>query len=297
MTNGLKRFVLRKLEERGYVLLKKHDYADLSARAHASAAAAPPSPPAQQPPAPAPSPSPPASPPPPEFGDFVGPGLREDSQRFLERAQAIVGQLPGHAAAVHAAMRYVTKAGIPGDIIDCGEGTPTTLALAAAALAGLGNTRHRLVLFDVTADPRHRPLDELPLWGSDRDPFLGKANGTGANRARKRAVPAQLLASGYPADNIEVARYPDDTIDLTRPIAYLSLTSETYEANRAAIRALVPRVSAGGIIAVEGNQELRQSQPGCVQHQLDAVKDYLAQRGIELLFWQATGSYRLAVKP
>jgi O-methyltransferase len=297
MTNPLKRFVLRLLEERGYVLLKKHDYADLSARAHSAPTAAPPSAPAPQPPTPAPVAALPATPPPTEFGDFVGPGSREEPKRFLERARAIIGPLPGHAPAVYAAMHYVTKASIPGDILDCGEGTPTTLALAAAALSRLGNVRHRLVLFDVTANPMHRPETELPLWGSDRDYFLAPIEGAGGSRTRARALPAELLATGYPAEKIEVARYPDDAIDLTRPIAYLNLTSETYEANRAAIRALIPRVSAGGVIAVEGNEELRPSQPGCVQHQLDAVKETLAQRGIELLFWQATDAYRMAVKP
>jgi hypothetical protein len=291
MTNQLKRIALRLLEERGYVLLKKHAYADLTARANASATAAPPTPKAPQPEAPAPM-----LPPPPEFGDFGSAGGREDSKRFLERAQTVVGQPPGHAAAVHAAMHQVTKANISGDIVDCGEGTPTTLALAATALVGLGNTKHRLVLFDVTADPKHRAEDELPLWGSDRDHFLSHDSRAGGRPTKKRAIPAELLASGYPADRIEVARYPADTIDLTRPIAFLSLTAETYEANRAAIRVLIPRVSAGGIIAVEGTQELRQSQAGCVQHQLDAVKDYLAERRIELPFWRATGSYRLAVK-
>lgn len=288
MTNPLKGLVLRLLEERGYVLLKKHEYADLSARAHS--VGAPPTAPAPQPPLP-------ASPPPPEFGDVSAPGLHEGSQGFLERARAILGPLPGHAPALYAAIRYVTKANIPGIIIDCGEGTPTTLALAATALSALANTKQRLVLFDITADPRHCPETELPLWGNDRDHFLAPDANAGQRRTTARALPGALLATGYPIDKIEVVRYPIDTIDLTRPIAYLSLSSETYEANRAAIRALIPRVSAGGVIAVEGNQDLRPSQLGCVQHQLDAVKEFLTQRGIELLFWRATDTYRLAVKP
>src|SRR5204863_6693418 len=132
-----------------------------------------------------------------------------------------------------------------------------------------------LVLFDVTADPTHSPETELPLWGSDCDTFLAADINRGQRRSPGRAVPKELLASGHPADKIEVVRYPFDSIDLTRPICFLSLTSETYEANQAAIRALIPRVANGGVIAVEGNQDLRPSVPGCVRHQLDAVKDFL----------------------
>jgi O-methyltransferase len=294
MTTPIKGLILRLLEERGYVLLKKQEYADLAARAHAAspggAAPALAAPAASQP-------SFPASPPPAAFGDVLDPVLRAEAQVFIERARAIVNPVPVHAPALYAALRYLTKAGIPGDIVDCGEGTPVTLGLAATALSALGATRQRLVLFDVTADPRHCPETELPLWGCDRDYYLAASASLDRRAPSARAVPRELFATGYPADNFQVVRYPVDTVDLTRPIAFVSLTSETYEANRAAIRALVPRLSEGGVIAVEGKLGLRPSMPGCVQHQRDAVKDFLAQRGIELLFWQATDTYRLAVKP
>ncbi len=96
---------------------------------------------------------------------------------------------------------------------------------------------------------------------------------------------------------IFVVRYPVDTIDLTRPIAFLGLSAETYEANRAAVRTLAPRVSTGGVIAVEGNERTpRAAIPGCVQHHLDAVAEFLKARGSDLPFWQVTDEYRLAVK-
>ena len=56
-----------------------------------------------------------------------------------------------------------------------------------------------------------------------------------------------LSASGYPAERISVVRYPMDTIDLTRPISFLGLTAETYEANRAAVRTALPDVALNGV--------------------------------------------------
>ena len=89
-------------------------------------------------------------------------------------------------------------------------------------------------------------------------------------------LPEPLLASGYPIDQIVVARYPVDAIDLTLPISFLGLSSETYEANRAAVRTLAPRVSVGGVIAVDGNENTpRAAVPGCVRHRLDAVAEFL----------------------
>jgi hypothetical protein len=54
-------------------------------------------------------------------------------------------------------------------------------------------------------------------------------------------------------------------------------------------------VSSGGVLAVKGSDELRPSQPGCVQHRVDAVAQYLAKSGIPLSFWYPAADFRIAV--
>ena len=197
------------------------------------------------------------------------------------------------ALAIYSAVRHLTSARIPGDIIDCGEGVPEVLAVIGVCLVALGETSRRLVLFDITSDFRHRPETGVPLWGTDYDLMAGRPRPQG----QKRVLPDVLVASGYPEERIFVARYPVDVIDLARPVAVLGLTAETYEANRAAIRTLAPRVTIGGVIAVEGNDHTPRSVvPGCVQHHLDAVAEFLKAHRTELPFWQVTGEYRLGVK-
>src|SRR5262249_8593299 len=161
-------------------------------------------------------------------------------------------------------VRHLTRARIPGDVVDCGEGLPEVLAVIGACLVALGETSRRLVLFDITSDFRHRPETSVPLWGAGCGPIAGP-------RARaprpEQVLPDVLVASGYPAERIFVVRYPVDVIDLARPVAFLGLTAETYDANRAAVRTLAPRVAIGGVIAVEGNEHTpRAAVPGCVQH-------------------------------
>src|SRR5262249_19958807 len=196
--------------------------------------------------------------------------------------------------AIACAMRHLTRARCPGDIVDCGEGVPEVLAVVGACLVALGETSRRLVLFDITSDFRHRPDTSVPLWGTDYDLVAGRRP---RPQPQKRVLPDVLVASGYPAERIFVARYPVDVIDLARPVAFLGLTAETYDANRAAIRTLAPRVANGGVIAVEGNADTpRAAVPGCVQHNLDAVAEFLKAHRTELPFWQVTGEYRLGVK-
>jgi hypothetical protein len=304
MMTVLKRAILRSLEQRGYVLLRKTEYHRLLA-----ASAPPPAspPPAAAPPVPATAPAtaaPPASvaaavlpphlPPSPvrEFATDSEP--RPEFDRAWERLQGKLTLPINQALAIYCAVRHLTRARILGDIVDCGEGVPEVLAVIGACLVALGETSRRLVLFDITSDFRHRPDANVPLWGTDYDLMADRRP---RPQPKKRVLPDVLVASGYPAERIFVARYPVDVIDLARPVAFLGLTAETYDANRAAIRTLAPRVAVGGVIAVEGNADTPRSVvPGCVQHHLDAFAEFLKARRTELPFWQATSEYRLGVK-
>ena len=214
--------------------------------------------------------------------------------RAWQRLQSKLTLASNQVLAIFWAVRHLTRARIPGDIVDCGEGVPEALAVIGACLVALGETSRRLVLFDITSDFRHRPETSVPLWGSDYDLMAGRRP---QPQRQEQVLPDVLVASGYPAERIFVARYPVDVIDLARPVAFLGLTAESYEANRAAIRTLAPRVTIGGVIAVEGNEHTpRAAVPGCVQHHLDAVAEFLKAHRAELPFWQATGEYRLGVK-
>jgi Carbohydrate esterase, sialic acid-specific acetylesterase len=335
MRTILKRLILRSLDRTGYVLLKKAEYnrppstpAPPNAPPAGDAAApepipaavgpiptspeiAPPATQAAEIPMPAgtaptpvaPSPAPPPPPPPPSLPQLPPspvPEFAADPNLQVEFERACGGlkdklTLPlNQALAIYCAVRHLTRTRVPGDIVDCGEGVPEVLALVAASLVAVGETSRRLVLFDITSDFRHRPETDVPLWGTDYDLTSVKRP---PPRPKERVLPDALAASGYPADQIFVVRYPVDTIDLTRPIAFLGLSAETYEANRAAVRTLAPRVSIGGVIAVEGNEHTpRAAIPGCVQHHLDAVAEFLKARGGDLPFWHVTDEYRLAVK-
>lgn len=280
----VKRAILQVLQSRGYVLVRQKDYASMAARLSVVGAETASAESASR-----------ASPLPPGFAADTAQAT--EIEGFLKRAQEVIGSSPPpRAAAIFIAARHLVKNRVPGDVVDCSDGATTNLALLATALSTLGDTSRHLIMFDVSGDATHRPDFELPLWGIDTSDL---SDGRSAEFAR-RIAPAtplskELVATGYPRENMRVAHYPVDAIDLSRPIAYLGLIADSYDSNRAAIRALFPRVSSNGIIAVEGAGELRPSQAGCVQHQIDAVERYLAEYGRKLAFWRATARFRAAI--
>src|SRR5262245_12835580 len=272
MMRFAKQWVLRSLDQAGYRLLKKADHDALqaaAAAAHGAPAAVPP-------------------PPPPPVAS-IGPSALDLTEAagadaalagFLHDAPH--GLAPPRAFALYRVVQYLARAGIAGEIVDCGHGATTTLAAIAAASMSCGETNRRLVLFDASADPLHRAETELELWGTARDLI---ADVPDARPHKPEPPPAELAATGYPSDRIVVRRYPREPIAQSEPVAFLGLTSETYPANQQAIATFLPKVSPRGVIAVEGNRSA------------DAVAQFLARSGVNLLFMQVTADYRVAVRP
>ena len=100
--------------------------------------------------------------------------------------------------------------------------------------------------------------------------------------------PAVLVATGYPAANVSIRRYPREEIAGCGPLAFLGLTSQTYPANQEAIATYFPLLSRGGVIAVEGPLGSGAA---------DAVDHYLRREGTALLLIQVAPDFRLGIKP
>src|SRR5262249_6371317 len=153
--------------------------------------------------------------------------------------------------------------------------------------AHLGDKSRRLVLFDTTADPLHRPELKLELWGTDRDLLSPTSRPT---RSRMlEPTPPEIAATGYPGDKISVRRYPREDIAQSDPVAFLTITSHTYESHRTAIATFIPRLARGGIIAVERDPYDASGR--------DGVDDFLCNERLNLLLVPVEANYRIGVKP
>jgi hypothetical protein len=267
----VKRFVRRRLESLGYVLVRKADFDRMYAPGGPAGA-----------PAPAPI----------QLLRTIVPKLKGDEAniRLLYESINKISNLPyARVEAICSALRLLHDLAVPGDIVESGTMPIQTLIAVGAMLSALRDTSRRLVLLDVAVDPVFRAEPELLAWGGNsetRSPPISRRNRISAGA--RRIVP-ELVRSGYPAENIVMGRFPEDLALVARPLAYLGVTSYTYPANRAGIGELYRRLSPGGIFAVDDE--------GLKAGKRDAVAEYLDDQGIALQFRRVTDTYRIGVKP
>jgi hypothetical protein len=72
-------------------------------------------------------------------------------------------------------------------------------------------------------------------------------------------------------------------------VAFLGLTSASYQSNRAAIATFFPQVVSRGVLAVEPDPLERAGR--------NAVDSFLRDTGVNMLFPHVDANYRVGIKP
>jgi hypothetical protein len=279
MIDLAKRTVLEGLSKLGYRILKKQEHERLLVAAAQS----------QSSDVPLLSPVAPAWPPAPDpqITKFASIAERAGLAKLLERLKGSCDLPLPRVAALCSIADYLTRAGLKGEVVDCGYGNTASLTVLAAAFVQLADTSRRLVLFDTSADPLHRPELEFELWGTNRDPL--SVTGGWRKSQELEPPPRELAATGYPVESFSISRYPREPIMQSEPVAFLGLTSASYPSNRIAIATFLPRVTSGGVIAVEPDPLERGGR--------DAVDEFLRKEDVKMLFLQVAPDYRVGIKP
>jgi hypothetical protein len=278
MINSAKRIILQGLNRAGYRLLKREEYERLLATATEAQQAAQ-----------APPPFMPASPSTSslELAEFAPVTGGADLASFLDRVKGIRDLSPLRAVALYSIADYIARASVKGEVVDCGYGQTANLAAMAAAFVQIGDTSRRLELFDTSADPVHRSELEFELWGTDRD--LLSTTRTWRRSQKIEAAPPELVATGYPVEKFSIRRYPREPITQLEPVAFLGLTSASYQSNRMAIAKFFPHVVSRGVLAVEPDPLERAGR--------NAVDSFLRDTGVNILFLHVAANYHVGVKP
>src|SRR5215472_7387589 len=208
--------------------------------------------------------------------------------KLLERLGGFCDLALPRIVALYSIADYLTHARVAGEVVDCGYGATSTLAVMAAAFAQIGDTSRNVVLFDTTADPLHRPELEFELWGTYRDP-LSTTSGNWCRWQKPEPAPSKLIATGYPVEKFSIRRYPREPITQSEPIAFLGLTSASYPSNRTAIATFFRRVTAGGVVAIEPDPLEKGGR--------NAVNEFLREEGESMLFLHVAPNYRVGIRP
>jgi hypothetical protein len=213
---------------------------------------------------------------------------------IFNRVKPFTMTSPERVFALCEALRYVARAGVAGDIVECGVWRGGSSMAAALMLAELGDTTRRFHLFDtfegMSAPTEHdrRASDAQPaaalLASSARDDKIWCV-------ASLDDVRANLTAAGCPMDRMALVQGKvEDTIPAAAPerIALLRLDTDWYESTRHELQHLYPRLAVGGVLIIDDY--------GAWEGARRAVDEYFAASAAPPLLNRIDETGRIAVK-
>ncbi|MFG5406983.1 TylF/MycF/NovP-related O-methyltransferase [Piscinibacter sakaiensis] len=191
------------------------------------------------------------------------------------------------------AVDHVLRAGIPGDIVECGVWRGGSMMAVALALQARGDTARELFLYD-TFEGMNAPTEADRSHHGERaaDQLARTPRGEGVwCEAGLEDVQANLAATGYPAGRIHCVRGPvEQTIPGTLPgrIALLRLDTDWYESTRHELEHLYPLLQPGGVLIIDDY--------GHWQGARRAVDEYFAAQPLPVYLHRVDYTARLMVK-
>lgn len=160
---------------------------------------------------------------------------------------------------LYSAVRYIAKANIPGDFVECGVWRGGSMMMVALTLAALGKTDRRLVLFD-TFEGLPKPDEALDVdtWGNRAiDGWLPHKKSDESSDwayASLEEVRSNLESTGYPMSQVTFVKgMVENTIPSNAPndIALLRLDTDWYASTRHELEHLYSRLSRNGILILD----------------------------------------------
>jgi O-methyltransferase len=202
---------------------------------------------------------------------------------------------PERVAALCAAVRYISRHEVPGDLVECGVWRGGSMLAAARTLLEQGDYERTLWLYDTFAGMSEpTEVDRRDNDGTSAADLLASHDRTTDLWAISPLdeVKRVMAQCAYPVDRIRyVQGNVEDTIPAEAPqrIAVLRLDTDWYESTHHELVHLLPRVSPGGVLIVDDY--------GFWQGARRAVDEYLDATNIRLLLNRIDDTGRIAVLP
>jgi hypothetical protein len=202
---------------------------------------------------------------------------------------------PERIASLCEACRYIVRARIPGDVVECGVWRGGSMMAVARTFLQLGESSRRLFLYDT--------FEGMPPPGEKDVTYSGTPAAALMKEAQKEdpssiwcyapleGVRSAVLSVGYPPEKAHfIQGKVEETIPGTMPerIALLRLDTDWYESTRHELIHLFPRLSPGGVLIIDDYGHWKGAR--------QAVDDYLAESGSRLLLNRIDYTGRIAVK-
>jgi len=182
--------------------------------------------------------------------------LDADARRIITAVRSFTMTSVERLISLVDAVRHIVKAGLPGDIVECGVWRGGSSMAAALTLLDCGQTHRTLYLYDTFEGMSSPTADDCDFNGTSAAAQLKHIpRGQGIwCEASEADVRRNMESTGYPADRIRYVRGPvEETIPSVIPheIAILRLDTDWYESTRHELVHLFPRLVRGGILIID----------------------------------------------
>jgi O-methyltransferase len=213
-------------------------------------------------------------------------------RNFCERVQPFTMTTVERLYAMYSATEYIVKAGIPGDIVECGVWRGGSMMMAALSLQALGDTSRRLICFDTFAGhPRPDPKRDGALAYQEWEQQKITEKSSHWAEVSAEEVAQNIYSTGYPPENVKLVKgMVEDTLpgNLPSQIALLRLDTDWYESTMQEMKYLYPLIADKGVLILDDY--------GCLAGARQAVDQYFKDNGIVPLLNRIDASGRLVLK-
>jgi O-methyltransferase len=232
------------------------------------------------------------------FGPLEIRRTRHDPPFPLDYDESIVGTIqavrpytmtsPDRVFGLCKAVEYIVKAGIQGDMLECGSCSGGSMMAVALTLLRLGDTTRKLYLYDTFEGMPAPTANDVDLFGDTAQSMMDNAGGPFL-KVDLETTRRNMSQTGYPPNRIFlVPGRVEETIPTSSPerIALLRLDTDWYDSTRHELVHLFPRLSRGGVLIIDDY--------GHWQGARKATDEYFSDKPILLNRMDYTG--RMAVK-
>jgi hypothetical protein len=226
------------------------------------------------------------------------------SDRFVETMKGMqnIGGFEMKQHTTYAAVEYVVKSGIPGDLIECGVYQGRQVLMMAETLKSYGVTDRDIYLYDTFSGQVRPSIEDYKDRANPEASYQAnlarweKGQITGASKSWKVAtvdeVRANVYRSGYPHERFH---FIEGDVRQTLPndrharIALLRLDTDWYESTKHELDCFYEKLVIGGVLIIDDYGRWR----GCRK----AVDEFVATLGSRApLLARTGGSERVCIK-
>lgn len=216
--------------------------------------------------------------------------FRSDEKEIFQAVRPLTMTSPERIYVLIQAVRYLTRAAIPGALVECGVWKGGSMAAVARTLLQMKDVSRDLYLFDTFRGMTKPGAVDVDYSGQQASKVWAEANGDWCD-APLEQVKAALYATGYPHDKIHfIEGRVEDTIPAYAPesIALLRLDTDWYESTHHELIHLFPRLTRAGVLIIDDYGHWQGSRKAC--------DEYFEQNRVPILLNRIDVGGRVAVR-